>query len=407
MKRKKIVFYFYNRLLDPLLQSNIFLYIHNLATENRYEIAIITYEDPQHPLSSSEQASIHEKFKAQHIVWHPLVWHRGTSIKLKIQDLISGFFLLFKLRLQGYRHLVSLGSLAGSFAYVACVLLRVKLFLYQYEPHSEYAVDNGIWLPGSRQFKLLHSLEKRSALFSTIISTGTQHMLRRLESWNVKAALYKIPSVANDSLFVFSATKREEVRQSLRIPSSSKVIVYAGKFGGLYFAQELIQVFSLIQNRIPDTFFLLVTTQETEALLNWCNTYQMDPLRYRITSAVYSEMPGILSACDLGIVSVRPGQSSVFRSNIKVGEYLCTGLPYLVCEGVSEDDLYAKKDHVGVVVADFTPEALNKVLPEIETFLSEDLKTRISRCRKTGMEYRGLSWLNPVFGKAIAELVGN
>ena len=74
----------------------------------------------------------------------------------------------------------------------------------------------------------------------------------------------------------------------------------------------------------------------------------LEPNQFLITRASYDEMPNYLSAADLGLVAVPPQPSKKFCSNIKVGEFLCTGLPYFICEGVSEDDLVARKFDVGI-----------------------------------------------------------
>jgi hypothetical protein len=279
--------------------------------------------------------------------------------------------------------------------------------LYQYEPHSEYAVDNGIWLKDSKQFKMLHFLEKRSALYATVISTGTDRMIKRLHDWNAEAAVFKIPSVADDKKFVFSSEARNKIRLDLSIPEQSKVIVYPGKFGELYYAEELIGVFDVIRLSIPNTFFLVITGMDKELIRGWFSQKGMPVDCYRIVTANYTEMPDYLSAADLGIVSVRPGKSSIFRSNIKTGEYLCTGLPYLVCKDVSEDDRYALRDQVGVVVDDFSPDEIARVIPEIRSFLELPLEIRIEKCRKSGLEYRGYTQLKNTFKLAIEKLTGS
>ena len=53
-----------------------------------------------------------------------------------------------KLRFKGYNHIMTLASIAGTYAYTYALPLRMKLFMYQFEPHSEYALDNGMWSKG-------------------------------------------------------------------------------------------------------------------------------------------------------------------------------------------------------------------------------------------------------------------
>jgi len=53
---------------------------------------------------------------------------------------------------------------AGTYAYIFSKITGLKQYLYQYEPHSEYAIDNGMWSKGSLQYKISHYLERRAAL---------------------------------------------------------------------------------------------------------------------------------------------------------------------------------------------------------------------------------------------------
>ena len=260
-RRIKVIVYLYNRLLDPLIQGNIFLYINELTQRSErcpYEFTIITYEDDQYPISESDKQIILEDFSKRYIHWIPLKWHPGTSPLQKGIDLVAGMRAVYYLRLNGYKHLISLGSVAGSLAYLFCGLFRIKLFLYQYEPHSEFNVDNGVWKSSSFSFRSLNFIEKKSAIFANVISTGTSYMLSRLESWKIKGSTFKIPSVVNDSIFSFKGEARKRIRASLGISEDKKVIIFAGKFGGLYYGIETLQAFKWLAESISNLFFLLL-----------------------------------------------------------------------------------------------------------------------------------------------------
>jgi hypothetical protein len=108
-----------------------------------------------------------------------------------------------------------------------------------------------------------------------------------------------------------------------------------------------------------------------------------------IPPVTYAEMPHYLSSADLGIVAVLPGASKKFISNIKVGEFLCAGLPYLICRGISEDDSIAEASNAGIVSEDLSEEAIVKVIPKIRALLLEPKEVIAARCREAGIHYRG------------------
>ena len=111
-------------------------------------------------------------------------------------------------------------------------------------------------------------------------------------------------------------------------------------------------------------------------------------------------------AADFAVIAVPPGPSKKFISNIKVGEYLCAGLPYLITKGVSEDYLVATEKDVGVVVDDFREADIKAAWPAIKRFLEADANARRVHCRAVGQDYRGFDTLNPVFKAAMTHLIG-
>ncbi|MBK7503899.1 MAG: hypothetical protein IPI52_01955 [Bacteroidetes bacterium] len=83
---------------------------------------------------------------------------------------------------------------------------------------------------------------------------------------------------------------------------------------------------------------------------------------------------------------------------------MCTGLPYFICEGVSEDDLVARKFDVGIPMKDLSTESTIAILPMVEKYLAEDKATIVARCRPAGSDYRGFNKLILEFGKALDAL---
>jgi hypothetical protein len=407
-EQKKIVFYLYNRLFDPVIQSNIFLYIRELAarTGSPYRFAIITYEDPKLPATAEQLTEIRAFFAQHRVEWIPLTWHAGTSLKQKGLDVLAGLRVLSGLRLRGYRYLVTLASIAGAYGYLFSLAARYRLYLYQFEPHSDFAVEAGLWSPGGRQYKIAKYLETKAALFASVISTGTDRMIATLRSWGSRAEIVKVTSVVNEDFFRFDAPARERVRSELGVSPGTPVIIYSGKFGDLYYGREIIDALRIIKENIPEAFFLILSPTDRGVIESWIGDSFVAGKDYLLRSVNYTEMPAYLSAADFGINAIPPTPAQVYRSPIKTGEYLCVGLPYLVCRGISEDDQVAEREQVGVVVADFSDAEIRRAIPEIRSYLAAEKTALRERCRRTGIEYRGYSVMRLQFEKALAALVG-
>lgn len=408
INRKKIIIFLYNRLFDPLVQGNFWLYITDLLENpNFVRLHVVTYEDSRFPLTEEQRRKV-AGWKAQGLEWTPLDWHPGIGLKQKFSDVLAGFRAVARLRLNGYKHILTYGSVAGTFAYLYAVPLRMRLFLHSYEPHSEYAVDNGMWPPDSPQSRISRVLERRAARFATVVASGTRFMRERVKDvWGSPAAFVKIPSVANGRKFMFDPKLRQAVRAELGLQHGQPTLVYAGKFEGLYYGDETAFMFRWLREEEPHLHFLIVTPDDDEMVQARFARAGVPHEGYSIRHSDYADIHRYFFAADFGVVAVPPGPSKKFISNIKVGEYLCAGLPFLITRGVSEDYLFAEDNDVGVVVDDFTEAAIKAAWPKIRDYLQRDADERRAHCREKGLGYRGFDALNPRFREAIGILIGS
>lgn len=401
-----VIIYLYNRLFDPIIQGNFWLYVADYLKDANSPVRfhVISYEDARFPLTDTELRQA-EEWQAQGLEWTKLDWHPGIGIRQKLADLLTGFRLVAILRGKGYRHIVTLGSVAGTFAYLHAVPLRLKLFLYQFEPHSEYAVDNGMWPARSLQARVSRTLERRAARYATVVASGTRFMEERVKTiWRSKAAFIKMPTVVNDEKFIFDPTQRSDVRNSLGLTEDRKVLFYPGKFGGLYYGDETAFMFRWLREKEPTLHFLIVTPHDDDEVHARFERAGVPRDAYSIRHSGYADIQRYFFAADFAVIAVPPGPSKKFISNIKVGEYLCAGLPYLITRGVSEDYLFAEENDVGVVVADFTRADIEAAWPKIRDYLQRDPVGRRAHCRAKGVGYRGFRTLRPRFREAVSQL---
>jgi hypothetical protein len=408
MQQKTVVIFLYNRLFDPLIQGNFWLYIQSLLDNPMPGIRfhVITYEDPRHPLGEGQRAAL-AAWQARGLGWTALQWHPGTALSRKGADLVAGFKAMLALRRQGARHVVTLGSVAGTFAYLYAVLLRMRLFLYQFEPHSEYARDNGMWPEKSLQFRISQILERRAARFATVVASGTRFMEERLKQvWRSPARFVYIPTVANDRKFLFDPALRDATREELGLAEGVPVLFYPGKFGGLYYGDETARMFGWLRKLEPRLHFLIVPPHEDDEVRDLYERAGVPEPAYTIRHSDYPEIHRYFFAADFAVIAVPPGPSKKFISNIKVGEYLCAGLPYLITHGVSEDYRFAGERGVGVVVGDFIQPEIEAAWPRIRAFLDMPAEQRRAHCRQAGLDYRGLDTLDPRFRSAIQTMAG-
>ncbi|MET4106911.1 hypothetical protein [Hymenobacter sp. UYP22] len=394
MKLRHVIVYVYNSFDDPLFKGNLLLFLQHVGRQQPdLRLHLITYEQQDYALNEEQVAQVRSNLATYNIEWHPLQWHSGNfKLIKKAYDLLVGFLLVLKLRIVvGARSIGGLGTVAGSFAFMMAKVLGLRYYGYQYEPHSEFMLDCHVWPKSSLAYRGLNYMERVSGMNADILSTGTVHMVNRLQEWGTTAKVYRLPSCVDETKIFFRPEGRQRIRAHYGIPADKQVVLYLGKFGGIYYDREIAVLFRVFLQHNPKLFFLIVSPDAPAHIAGLMQAEGLPEASYTITRSPYEQVQDYISAADFGVVAVPSLPSQKFRSPIKVGEYLCCGLPYLVCAGVSEDDLVAEKYDVGVVANNFSEAEAHRVYPQVEQLLNQEKTQLREKCRAAGIAYRGLS----------------
>src|SRR5690606_30517008 len=132
---------------------------------------------------------------------------------------------------------------------------------------------------------------------------------------------------------------------------TDKIILYTGKVGGLYYTFQVPLFFRHCDENLSNCRCIIVSSNLQAEVRRMIEESGFDANKVLyLTHLPYEEVKLYMSSADLGVSAVPPTPSQKFRSPTKVAEYLLCGLPYVTCEGVSEDDIMARKHGVGIVV---------------------------------------------------------
>ena len=81
--------------------------------------------------------------------------------------------------------------------------------------------------------------------------------------------------------------------------------------------------------------------------------HALDATRYRVKNALFSEMPGYLAASDIGILARGLFEAATkvnrFSSPIKVPEYLASGCPVALSEGIGDVSSLLRPNELTVI----------------------------------------------------------
>lgn len=381
---------------DPLFQGLILQYLKKINTPKvRYYFHVITYEQEQYATTPAEREEIRQEFEQYGILWYPVRYHHVNRFVLfyRLWDFLQTFRQAVRIKLR-YRVKAIFGYLiiASSFSFIISRLLGLRFALHCFEPHSDYLADFGEWKRSSLSYRLLNTFERLAATTAEYLTVPTKHTLDLIKPWKPKAKeIFQVPICVDTDKFQFSAESRAEIRAAFGM-EDRKVVLYLGKFGGLYYSVAEVARFSgLMYQKDPTLFFFTITTHEvaeTEAAYRAAGIPESDFLVH--PKVPYQEVERYISAADMGLVAIPPYPSQKYRTPVKVGNYLACGLPYIITRGISDDDELAEKEGVGAVFESFNQKDFEQGWEQVAKLFLENKQTLREKCRKIGVEYRGL-----------------
>tara|TARA_Y100000294_G_scaffold165502_1_gene173075 strand:- start:49 stop:807 length:759 start_codon:yes stop_codon:yes gene_type:complete len=237
------------------------------------------------------------------------------------------------------------------------------------------------------------------------VLASTKYVIDLLYSIEAKGKVIRAPVSVNENSFVFKPEGREQIRSKYNV-RDRRVLLYLGKFGYLYYNEEISQLCRTLFEHIKSMFFLIVTSNDKSRIQKMFRDVGLPIDSYAITGNLsYDEVKDYISAADIGLSGVPPTPAQKYRSPTKVAEYLLCGLPYITCKGVSEDDVYAMENNVGVVLKSFNKEDVMENIVNINILLSEEKESLRNRCRKVGIEYRGMTNVDKLLEKVFNEVI--
>ncbi len=378
-------------------------YFQNVNVHN-LKIHLITFEQPQYTISEQDHQRIKKELSSHNIVWYPKKYRTGGVFILfkKLVNLLAAFFQVYKInRRTKLKAIVGFTSLSGSIAFLISQLLSLKLIIICFEPHSEYMIDFKIWTKTSLSYLVLKKMEKLQVLYSDALVVPTKYTVDLVKKWGFNGMIYKMPICIDENDFDFSLDQRTQARNKLGF-KDRQVILYLGKFDGIYFGiEEVVRFYSELFKSNNRLFFYVITPSPIAEVRKSFEVNGFSSSDFLVSGPVpYDRLNWHIGACDMGMLAVPSLPSQKFRTPVKTANYLMCGLPYIVSKFVSEDDLIAEEFNVGVVVESII-EVTGDEIQRINRMMAEDRAEIATRCKSVAMEFRSLdkmvSLMNKIF----------
>jgi len=369
--KKNVLILTYWSYPDALIQTYTLPYVRIIVKKlpAGSTVSLLTLEKDPQTLNRLSREKIQADLAAVGISWLPFPY-RPFGLTAFFMWMGIGMRLCFTILTKRISILHCWCTPAGAVGYVLARLLRRKLVIDSYEPHAEAMVENGTWKADGLAFRLLFWLEKKQTRYAHFIISATAGMRDyALAKYQTKIIKFAVKPACVDFDMFTPAQPNESLRRQLKLHGKI-VCVYAGKFGGIYLADEVFQFAKRAADYWGDVFRFLILTNHTQAeISSYCLRADLPVEAVVSTFVSHQEVPLYLSLANFALTPVKPVPSKRYCTPIKDGEYWAMGLPVVIPAGVSDDaDIIAAND-IGAVLTQFSAADYDAAIGKIDRLL--------------------------------------
>ncbi len=247
------------------------------------------------------------------------------------------------------------------------------------------------WDSGGANYRVLREVEAQTVRAADTVITRTERakciLLARAGPSVTADKIHVIPNAKDEHAFQpLSLSERASVRESLRVPGDSMLLVYCGSVGDQYHPRETLDFFRGVRTLRSDAKMLLLTGHEERARTE-VQAAGLDADSLIIRRVPADEVPSYLGAADVAVTFRTPSFSQRAVSPIKIGEFLLCGLPIVTNAGVGDLDDQLGGFPGAHVVNGLEPKTL---LEAAKWAVSADLGALRAPCRARGLEHFSL-----------------
>jgi glycosyltransferase involved in cell wall biosynthesis len=156
-----------------------------------------------------------------------------------------------------------------------------------------------------------------------------------------------IPTYVDTSRFIFSHSLRQLYREKLRIADRT-VLTYSGGVAPWQRIEDTIDLFVRLKENAADLFMLFLT-QEPARLKKMIGG-KIQPYDFTVLQVPHWEVPGYLSAADVGVLLREDRLTNHVAAPIKFSEYMCCGLPCILSKNIGDTAQVIREIGAGIVL---------------------------------------------------------
>ncbi len=376
----------YDGLLEPLGESQVVAYLERLA--ERRPIALISFEKPKDTADVSRVTAMRERLNARRIEWRPLRYHKQPSALATAYDVVLGIAAALSLVRRGGAKLVhARGYVASLIALAVKRLFGVKFLFDMRGFWADEKVDGGHWTKGSLLYRMTKFWERRFFESADGIVSLTEAGAEAFGSlgYNLqrKVPIVVIPTCTD--LEKFAPGPKDGALVSRLGLDGHLVIGCTGTISNWYLRQEMLECLSFFGGELGRVKILIVTREGHDQLRLDAQRAGIPECQLVLVKSAFGAMPEYLRLMDLGLFFIKACFSKKGSSATKLAEFLATGVPVVINDGVGDSGRIVREHHVGIVIPDVDATSFETSAKEVGCLLADPSLSQ--RCRETAERY--------------------
>jgi glycosyltransferase involved in cell wall biosynthesis len=375
-----VLYVSYDGALEPLGESQIVSYVERLG--RRVPLTLLTFEKPGDLADRTRLGQMDARLRAAGVRWVRLRYHRRPSLASTAYDIAAGTAVAVReARRAGARIVHARGYVPS----VAAVILRRLLgtrFLFDMRGFwPDEKVDAGHWRPGSAAYRLAKRWERRffeSADAIVSLTAAGVAAARGLGYAVPSSTPFEVIPTCTD-LGCFAPGPRDPALTHRLGLAGARVIGCVGTISNWYLRRPMLDYLAYLMGRLSKLTALIVTQEDHESLCRDAGAAGIPVDRLRVTRALFAEMPDHLRLMDVGFFFIKPVFSKKGSAATKLGEFLATGVPVVINDGVGDSGSIVREARAGSVLPDVSRASFEASLAEVQALLEDPDIGR--RCR--------------------------
>ena len=378
-----VLYVTYDGLLEPLGQSQVVAYVLELA--RHHAMSVLSWEKPRDLADPARVQRLQARLAGAGVEWLRMRYHKWPSLPATAGDVLRGIARARRhARVRGTAVVHARGYVPSV---VALAVKRATGARFVFDMRGFWAdekVDGGHWSRSSLPYRLAKRWERRFFEESDAIVSLTEAGVKAFPSLGYsippEIPVEVIPTCAD--LAAFHPGPRDASLVARHGLGAVPVVIgCVGTLSNWYLRRETLAYLALLVTCFAGARVLFVTHEDHAALHRDAVAAGVPAGAITMTRAAFEDMPAYLRLMDLGVFLIKPCFSKLGSAATKLAEFLGTGVPVVINDGIGDSGRIVRDAHVGVVLPEATPGVFAASVPDVRALLADGATA--SRCVAT------------------------